>query len=154
MTNERADWVNCLQERARVLAELPDRERRHLEVIESAQARTGLPLTTLELAYELALEEGLDPALALEVLVCKIAVVELSEPVSEEAHSLAPPEWVSPVVPVGVPEETVVLERHMRKTFRRLRHMLELHQELSAAVDAFGREPDVAAFDYQLSLQG
>src|SRR5688500_2722690 len=67
-------WVSCLQERALALADLPDRERRHIEVIEAAQAQTGLPLTTLELAYEIALEEGLDPALALEVLVCKIAV--------------------------------------------------------------------------------
>lgn len=154
MSTESADWVGCLQERAAALAQLPDRERRHLEVVESARERTGLPLTTIELAYELALEEGLDPALALEILVCKVAVIELSEAPADEAHAFTPPEWVAPVVPPGIPEDHVILERRMRKTFRRLRHMLEENDDLSRAIAAFAAEPDLAVFDYQPNTAG
>lgn len=142
------NWVACLQERVVALADLPDRERRHAELMESVQSRIGYPLSTLELAYEIALEEGVDPALALELLVCRVAVIDLPEPApGDETHSLAPPDWVTPV---GLPEEAVELERRLRKTFRRLRSVLERHTEVGAAIDAFAAEPDIAHYDYQL----
>jgi hypothetical protein len=148
----RNEWLRCLQERVLVLADMPERERRHAELMESLELRTALPRHTLELAYELALEEGIDPALALELLACKVAVIDLAEPVpDDQSHSLAPPEWV---VPVGLPNEALELEGRMRKTFRRLRTCLQQNAEIGQAIAAFASEPDVDSYDYQRSVEG
>ena len=140
------EWLICLQARVLALAELEDRERRHLELLESAHARTGLARGTLELAYEFAQEEGIDPALALELLVCGVAVIDLEEPEPmDESHSLAAPEWVAPV---GLPDEAVELERVLRRTFRRVRAKLEQHPNVGAAIDALALEADVGPYQY------
>src|SRR6185437_3107144 len=115
------------------------------------EKRTHVPRATLERAYDLALEAGLDPGLALELVGCGVCVVELeSEPtVAEEAHSSNPPDWVAP--PTG-PTDVMVLERRLRLTFRRLRTLLEREDDLQRAIEVFASEPDVQAYDFRAPI--
>lgn len=139
--------MRCLRERTLALADLPDRERRHAELMESHEARGAASRQVLELAYEIAQEEGLDPAFALEIISCRVGVLELEAPTgasTEETHSETAPEWV---VPPERPSEQAV-ERRMRMTFRRMRAGLEQHDDPAAALDWFANAPDVGHYDY------
>lgn len=140
-------WLRCLRERTTALADLPDRERRHAELMEAHEARDAAPRHVLELAYEIALEEGLDPAFALEMISCRVAVLELEAPTgasTEETHSLTAPEWVAPP---ELPSE-LAIERRIRMTFRRMRAGFEQHGDPAAAIDWFATGPDVGLYDY------
>jgi hypothetical protein len=141
-------WLVCLRARLRALPELSER---HADMVAGVEARTHVPRTVLERAYDLAREAGLDPALALELVGCGVSVVELDpEPtVAEEAHSSNPPDWVAPP---AAPVDVLVLERRLRLTFRRLRTLLEREDDLNAAIEKFAREPDVRAYDFRSPL--
>ena len=144
-------WRECLRDRALALADLPDRERRHSELMETHEARAVASRPVLEMAYELALEEGIDPALALELVSCRVAVLELEEPTgasTEDSQSLVAPAWVTPA---GAPAN-MAIERRMRASFRRVRASIEKHGEVTQAIDAFTAEPDVGTFDYSPPL--
>jgi hypothetical protein len=54
------------------------------------------------------------------------------------------PEWLLPPTPT----DTVLRERMLRLSFRRLRALLEEHGDAGAAFRAFAREPDVAHLGY------
>jgi hypothetical protein len=142
-------WVACLRERGQLLEHIPKLEHRRANLLEKSQKRSGAPLQVLDLAYDLAIEEGLDPVLALEIVGCGIAVVELApkEPL-DEARSLTP-DFVEPVTE-ALPD--IVRERRMRQTFRRMRSALEASNDLGSAIDCFAAEPDIAAFDYGLGV--
>jgi hypothetical protein len=144
-------WRECLRERAAALADLSERERRHADLMETHEARAVASRAVLEMAYELAQEEGVDPALALELVSCRVAVLELEPPTgasTEESHSLVAPEWVAPAdAPL-----TMAIERRMRMTFRRVRADLEKHDQVIEAIDAFTAETDVGPFDYSPPL--
>ena len=142
-------WVACLRERGQLLEHLPKLEHRRANLLEKSQKRSGAPTQVLDLAYDLAIEEGLDPVLALEIVGCGIAVVELApkEP-PDEAHSLMP-DFVEPVTE-ALPD--IVRERRMRLTFRRMRSALQASNDLGSAIDCFAAEPDIAPFDYGLGV--
>ena len=140
-----AAWLSCLRSRLRALPELSER---HADMVAGVEKRTHVPRATLERAYDLAREAGLDPALALELVGCGVSVVELdTEPtVAEEAHSSNAPDWVAPP---SAPTDVLVLERRLRLTFRRLRTLLEREDDLTRAIEAFACEPDVQAYDFR-----
>jgi hypothetical protein len=142
-------WVACLRERGQLLEHIPKLEHRRANLLEKSQKRSGAPLHVLDRAYDLAIEEGLDPVLALELVGCGIAVVELApkQPL-DEAHSMTP-DFVEPVME---PLPDIIRERRMRQTFRRMRSALEASSDLGTAIDRFAAEPDVAAFDYGLGI--
>jgi hypothetical protein len=139
-------WQQCLRERARLLEHVPELERRREHLLEGVAQRSGVRTTVLGTAYDLAMEEGLDPVLALEVIGCGVGVLDLPapEPV-EDMHSSAPPAWVAP--PLEPPDE-LVLERRMRLTFRRMRGCLERGRDLQVAILSFCAAPDVGAYSY------
>ncbi len=142
-------WVACLRERAQLLEHIPKLEHRRSNLLEKSHQRSGAPLHVLDRAYDLAGEEGLDPVLALELVGCGIAVIELGpkEP-GDEAHSLTP-EFVETITE---PLSDIVRERRMRMTFRRMRAALEQSEDLGDAIDKFAGEPDIGAFDYALGI--
>jgi hypothetical protein len=125
-------------------------ERRRAELVEGVSQRSGVRPSVLSEAYDLALEVGLDPVLALEIVGCGVAVLELPapEPV-ENVSSAQPPAWVAPPLQ---PPDRLLLERRMRLTFRRMRTALEEHPDLDAAVAAFCAALDVGADSYDQSL--
>lgn len=122
--------------------------RRRMDVIQDAVA-LGMSDELAEMMYDVAYEEGLDPALAFELVRTGMGVL----PPPEGVHN-APdfattdkyrPEWLEP----PVDPDTVLRERTLRVSFRRLRALLEQHTgDAAAAFHAFAREPDVGPVGY------
>ena len=121
--------------------------RRRIDLVEKAVA-AGHAVEYADQIYDIAEEEGLDPAFAFELVLSGIGVRELTPPDDDqwlETQVEAPPTWVTTPDRQPVADER---ERHMRNTFRRLRRMLNEHSEPRAALEAFAREPDVAEISY------
>jgi hypothetical protein len=135
----------CLCDRARLLADVPELERRRVDLLDALSRRSGVRVTILSTAYDLAEETGLDPVLALEIVGCGVGVIDLPGPEPEESALSLAPEWVAPP---DEPEAELALERRMRLTFRRMRTLLEQADDLACAVSDFLSQPDVDAVDY------
>ena len=122
--------------------------RRRIDVIQECLA-VGMSDELAELLYDVARAEGLDPVLAFDLVRCGMGVLPPSDGV-ENAPVFATtdkyrPEWLeSPVDP-----DTMLRERTLRVSFRRLRALLEQHTGSAAeAFRAFAREPDVGPVGY------
>lgn len=122
-------------------------ERRRSEVLEDAEA-ADMPRALAEILYDIAREEGLDPDLGFELVKCGIGVC-----IPDEGLSNAPsyptsdkyaPEWLD--APVSA--DDLLRERTLRLSFRRLRGLLERHEDAEEAIRAFAREPDVGHCGY------
>jgi hypothetical protein len=124
-----------------------ERSRRLIEIVEDAE-RDGMPRDLAERLYEVAREEGIDPALGYELVRCGLGVGPPPEGLSNAADQPASdkylPEWMFP----PTPPDTLLRERMLRFSFRRLRSLLEQHQDLDEAFRAFAREPDVGTHGY------
>jgi hypothetical protein len=122
--------------------------RRRMDVIQECVA-VGMSDELAEMLYDVARDEGLDPALAYELVRAGLGVL----PPRDGVHN-APdfattdkyrPEWLEP----PVDPDTVLRERTLRLSFRRLRALLEQHTDDAAqAFRAFAREPDVGPVGY------
>lgn len=119
----------------------PDARDRRRESVVDASVAAGLDADTAELMFDIALEEGLDPTLALELIRSRLAVdppdgADVSEtPVTDRYL----PTWLFPSSPPGRLER----ERQLRFSFRRLRGFLESEGDVEAAFQRFAAEPDV-----------
>lgn len=140
------DGVECLIRRAHVAEDEAARHRRRIELIERAVEEDGMDPALAAEVYDIAREEGIEPAFAFELVRCGVAVREMGEP-PEATYSVrgfpgwleAPPE----------PEEEASRERMLRTSFRRLRHLLETHDSPEEALIAFARQPDVGETAYE-----
>jgi GNAT superfamily N-acetyltransferase len=125
----------------------PERSSRRIELLEEAEG-DGMSRDLAERIYEVAREEGIDPALGYELVRCGLGVVPPSDGI--ETASAQPttdkylPQWMFPPVPT----DTVLRERMLRFSFRRLRGLLEEHREVDLAFRAFADEPDVGTQGY------
>lgn len=119
------------------------REHRREALVERAEAQ-GLGRGTAEQAYDLALEEGVEPAYALAVIGEGISVQVFSGGAPVEASESVEPEWIDrPPDP-----DEAGRERRLRETFRRLRSFLDLEPTPRGALARFAREPDLEAYDF------
>lgn len=146
---ERGEPAACLLERARELEALAGHQRRRAELVDRAVRESGLAWTEAEGVYDLAREEGLDPALAFELLHCRVLVVGPTDVRATDARAhteleATPPEWVETQPP---PEEEARRERRLRGSFRRLRRLIEERGTPEEALVAFAEEPDVGVID-------
>ena len=122
--------------------------RRRIDVIQEA-LDVGMADELAEMLYDVAREEGLDPVLAFELVRAGLGVLPPSEGV-ENAPVFATtdkyrPEWLEP----PVDPDSVLRERTLRVSFRRLRALLQQHTgDAAAAFRAFAREPDVGPVGY------
>jgi len=122
--------------------------RRRVDVVQEALA-VGMSEELAVLLYDLARDEGLDPALAYELVHSGMGVLPPGGGV-DNAPDFATtdkyrPEWLEP----PVDPDTVLRERTLRLSFRRLRGLLERHTgDAAAAFRAFAREPDVGQAGY------
>ena len=134
-----------LVEAARELAAASGAERRRHELMERYETRIPRPLASE--AYDLAVEEQVDPALALEVVAHGLGVQELEPP--------EPPEEARDPVPTEIyvgderPSEAA-RERRLRTTFRRLRSLSDRYEDAEQVAIAFLDAPDVGPTDYPL----
>ena len=119
------------------------REHRREALIERAEAR-GLGRGTAEQTYDLALEEGVEPAYALAVVGEGISVQTFGGGAAVEASESVEPEWIDrPPTP-----EDAGRERRLRETLRRLRSFLDIEPTPRDALTRFAREPDLEAYDF------
>lgn len=121
--------------------------RRRLDVVQEAVS-VGMADELAELMYDISRDEGLDPVLAFELVRSGMGVLP-----PEDGLDNAPrfgttdkyrPEWLEP----PVDPDTLLRERTLRVSFRRLRGFLERYDDPADAFQAFAREPDVGAVGY------
>ena len=147
--SSRGEAAACLLERARELATLEGHERRRAELVDRAMRDSGMSWDEAERLYDLAQEEGLDPALAFELLHCGVLVREPptgpEPPEGETLLEATPPEWLAPAS--TPPPLDAQRERRLRASFRRLRRLLEERGAPEDALVAYAEEPDVVRLD-------
>lgn len=126
--------------------------RRRQELVTRAVDEDEIPRVLAELIYEIAVEEGLEPAFAYELVYSGIAVCgpPPAAPVPPEDTSIeGAPEWIAPgLLSEPHPTEDLVRERRLRLSFRRLRGCLERTELLEMALDDFLADPDVGDCGY------
>ncbi len=137
--------IPCLIQRAHEVEEEAERHRRRAELIDRAVREDGIDPELAGEVYDLAREEGIEPAFAFELVRCGVAVRELDEEEPEATYTVRGyPSWLH-----ALPEEEARRERLLRRSFRRLRGLLERHDSPEEALIAFAREPDVGEVDFE-----
>jgi hypothetical protein len=139
--------AQCLLGKADLQISDSEQARRLSEL--TGQAETdGMSRDLVERLYEVARDEGLDPALAYELVRCGLGVVPPPDGVSNAAEQPMSdrylPEWMFPATPT----DNMLRERMLRVSFRRLRALLEEHPDPDDAFRAFAHEPDVDVYGY------
>ena len=126
----------------------PDGVRRRAELMGDARA-AGMSPELADMMYDIAVEEGLDPMLAFELVSSGLGVAPPAEGLdnspSQPTTDKYAPGWL---MQPPTPTDDMLRERMLRLSFRRLRGLLEAHPEPEEALRAFAREPDVGAYGY------
>lgn len=139
--------ADCLVTGAESGADAAELSRRRIDVLAEAEA-AGMSPELAEMLYDVAQEEGLDPALAYELVRSGLGVSPPPDGVanapSQPTIDKYVPEWLYP----AAPPDAVLRERMLRVSFRRLRALLEEHERPEDALRAFAREPDVGVHGY------
>lgn len=120
--------------------------RRRMDVIQEA-VDLEMPPELAEMMYDIARDEGLDPVLGFELVRAGMGVrppADLDNAPGFETTDKYRPEWLAP----PLDPDTLLRERTLRVSFRRLRGMLERHPDPADALRAFAREPDVGPVGY------
>lgn len=124
-----------------------ERARRRADIVKEAE-ESGMSHDLAELLYDVALDEGIDPALAYELVRTGLGVAPPDGGVSNAASAPSSdkyfPTWM---FPAESPDE-ILRERMLRVSFRRLRSILEENAEVEEAFKLFANEPDVGHFGY------
>jgi hypothetical protein len=138
---------DCLLARAEDGAEEQELVGRRIEILREAE-QSGMSTELAEMLYDVAREEGLDPALGYELVRCGLGVVPPGDGVSNAPSQPTTdkylPEWLDP----PMPPDALLRERMLRLSFRRLLALLERHEDVDEAFRAFAREPDVGYLGY------
>jgi len=139
--------ADCLLARAEEGTEERELAQRRIELLEEAE-RSGMPPGLAEALYDVAREEGVDPVLGYELVRCGLGVCPPPDGVSnapgQPTSDKYVPEWLAPPLPT----DDLLRERMLRLSFRRLRSLLEEHDDVDEAFRAFAREPDVGFMGY------
>jgi hypothetical protein len=139
--------AECLIGKARSLQK--DASRRRLELVEREVEEGRVARELAEEVYDLAREEGLDPLFAFALVECGVAIVIEPDEPDAPAVSDRAPEWIHPAH-----LERDDRERRLRRTFRRLRSLLERSATPEDALAAFAAEPDVGHIDLRREERG
>jgi hypothetical protein len=122
-------------------------ERRRSEIMADAEA-DGMPSELAELLYDIARDEGLDPALGYELVRTGLGVAPpadgLSNAPDDPTVDRYLPAWMFPPEPT----DHMLRERMLRFSFRRVRSFLEDEEDLDEAFRRFAAEPDVGHYGY------
>jgi hypothetical protein len=111
-------------------------------------AAVGMPVELAAFLYEIAREEGLDPALGFELVRTGLGVAPPPDGVSTAPAAPSAdrylPTWIFPPTPT----DELLRERMLRLSFRRLRSFLEADEDVERAFRDFANEPDVGHYGY------
>ena len=139
--------AECFIEHEEASIDAPERERRRSEIMEDAD-RQNMPRELAELMYDVAREEGLDPALAFELVSCGLAVCPPADGVSNATQAPATDKYLPPWMFPADPPDRFIRERTLHLSFRRLRSLLEDCHDVDEAFRRFAHEPDVGHCGY------
>lgn len=123
------------------------RERRRSEILEDGE-EAGMPRDLIELLYDVAREEGLDPALGLELVKSGLGVLPPAEGLSNRSEEPASDPYLPPWMFPASPPDHLLRERTLHMSFRRVRSLLEQHHDIDEAFRLFTHEPDVGIVGY------
>lgn len=122
-------------------------DSRRSSILDEAE-QEGIPLDLAELLYDIAWEEGLDPAVGFELVRTGLGIAPPEDGVSTTSEEPATdkylPAWMFP----ATPPDQLLRERMLRFSFRRLRSFLEAHEDVDEAFRHFANEPDVGHYGY------
>ncbi len=122
-------------------------DSRRSSILEEAAAE-NMPPELAEMLYDIAREEGLDPAIGFELVRTGLGVAPPSDGLDSRAEQPTTdkylPTWMFP----ATPPDRLLRERMLRTSFRRLRAMLEQEEDIDEAFRMFAREPDVGHYGY------
>jgi hypothetical protein len=122
-------------------------DRRRSAIMAEAKA-DGMPHDLAELLYDVAYEEGLDPALAFELVRTGLGVAPPPEGLASASEEPMVdkylPAWMFPATPT----DNLLRERMLRVSFRRLRSFLEANDDVDDAFRRFAAEPDVGHYGF------
>jgi hypothetical protein len=130
-------------------AELGERdiENRRSEIMTEAED-SGMSRELAELLYDVAEEEGIDPAIGFDLVRSGLGVAPppggVSNAPADPMVDRYLPAWMFPAEPT----DRMLRERMLRTSFRRLRAMLEEVDEVEDAFRRFASEPDVGHYGY------
>lgn len=122
-------------------------DSRRSSILEEAAA-DGMPAELAELLYDIALEEGLDPAIGYELVRTGLGVAPPPEGLSTTGDAPAVDKYLPPWMFPATPPDLVLRERMLRVSFRRLRSRLEAEEDVEQAFRDFANEPDVGHYGY------
>lgn len=123
-------------------------ESRRREHLVDKALHAGLSQEFADQIYDVAEEEKIDPAIGFEVVLSGRGVRELAPPPDDAAFETqveAPPVWLEPDTPAP---DDAARERHLRRTFRRLRSLIESESSSDEALRKFDAQPDVGPLNY------
>lgn len=126
---------------------VPDRERRRSEIMDEAEDE-GMPPELAGLLYDIAIDEGLDPGIAFELVRTGLGVAPPPDGVSTASEAPAVDKYLPPWMFPPEPTDHMLRERMLRVSFRRLRGILSEERDPDAALRRFAREPDVGHYGY------
>jgi hypothetical protein len=141
----------CLLDGARRIERADGRERRREALLERA-AGDGIDREFAELVYEMAQQEGVEPAFAFELVRCGVGVLDLEHIVYEDGteedgmQMQGPPEEL--ILPDSPRPAAADRERRLRLSFRRLRRHIDEQPTAEDALVAFTAEDDVGRCRY------
>lgn len=124
-----------------------DLESRRSEIMEDGED-AGMPRDLVELLYDVAREEGLDPGLALELVKSGLGVIPPADGVTNESPAPAADPYLPPWMFPASPPDHLLRERTLHMSFRRLRSFLEKHHDIDEAFRRFAMEVDVGHVGY------
>lgn len=139
--------TECFLEQVEATIETPERERRRSEILADADA-ANMPRDLAEFLYDVAREEGLDPALAFELVRSGLGICPPLDGVSNTTTAPATDKYLPPWMFPAVPPDHMMRERTLHLSFRRLRSLLEQHHDVDEAFRHFANEPDVGHCGY------
>lgn len=122
-------------------------ERRRDALIEDARD-VGMPRELVELLYDIAREEGLDPGLGFELVRSGLGVCPPPDGISNAADRPTTDRYLPPWMFPPTPTDLLLRERTLHLSFRRLRALLEEHHDIEDAFRSFALDPDVAHCGY------
>lgn len=122
-------------------------DSRRISILDEAVAE-GVPLDLAELLYDIAWEEGLDPAVGFELVRTGLGVAPPADGVSTTAEAPAVDRYLPPWMFPPTPPDTLLRERMLRFSFRRLRRFLEQDDDVDTVFRKFANEPDVGHYGY------
>lgn len=139
--------VDALLEQVERGIEPSELEHRRSTLVRDAED-VGMPRELAELLYEVAREEGLDPALGFELVRSGLGVCPPPEGFSNAATGPSTDKYLPPWMFPPVPTDLMLRERTLHLSFRRLRSLLEKHHDIDEAFRQFASDPEVGHCGY------